>query len=225
MWIKVCGIRTIDAAREVADLGSDAVGLNFYAPSPRFVDAAAAAEIVRSLPENVEPVGLFVNESAQTVHETCQRCDINTVQLHGDERPQLLADLQQLRPDIRIIRAYRMGDDGLGPLAEYLAKCEALGVKLGACLVDARVAGVYGGSGRPVCWETLAKEYQRDDWPPLVLAGGLNPDNVAEAIQAVRPWGVDVASGVESAPGVKDVPLVDRFSKNARAAFDAIKDE
>ena len=219
MWVKICGIRDSATADEVAKFKPDAIGLNFYARTPRAIAVETAAEIVNRLPEHTEPVGLFVNHSVEEIILTCERCNIKTVQLHGDETPQLLSQLQISNTGLKIIRAFRMGPDGLEPLENYLQECEKLSVKLFACLIDARVEGMYGGSGQTVPWEQLAAEYQRDTWPKLVLAGGLTPQNVAEAIRIVQPWGVDVAGGVESSPGVKDLELVERFITTARKAF------
>ena len=111
-----------------------------------------------------------------------------------------------------------MEGTSLTGLASHLGECQSAGVTLAGCLIDSRVPGAYGGTGQIVPWKSLANEYQRIDWPPLILAGGLTADNVAEAIQAVQPWGVDVASGVEASPAVKDLQLVARFIENARNA-------
>jgi phosphoribosylanthranilate isomerase len=109
-----------------------------------------------------------------------------------------------------------MGTSGLSELADYLARCRRLGVTLSACLIDAHVVGSYGGTGAVVPWDQLRNDYRVTDWPPLILAGGLHPTNVMAAIEAVAPWGLDVASGVESSPGVKDLALVEQFLAAAR---------
>jgi phosphoribosylanthranilate isomerase len=216
MWVKICGIRDPATAGNVANLRPDAIGLNFYPHTPRAVSVETAAEIVRQLPKEIEPVGLFVNHTAEEVRSICDQCNIRTVQLHGDEPPQLLADLQANNGELKIIRAYRMGTEGLDALAEYLAVCDRLNVKIFACLIDARVEGMYGGSGQTVPWDRMAAEYQRDDWPRLILAGGLKPENVSVAARTVRPWGVDVAGGVESSTGEIDLKLLERFITAAR---------
>jgi phosphoribosylanthranilate isomerase len=217
MWIKICGIRDVATARAVAALSPDAIGLNFYNGSPRAVPVEIAAEIVSALSANVEPVGVFVNETAARVKEIANNCKLRTLQLHGDEPPELLAELFCANSRYRLIRAFRMGAAGLAPLGEYLESCRRLEVPLAACLIDAAVDGHYGGSGKTVPWNTVAVEYRRNDWPPLILAGGLNPANVVEAIAVVKPWGVDVASGVETSPGQKDVALVRQFILGGRA--------
>lgn len=218
MWVKICGIRDVQTARGVAALRPDAIGLNFYAKSPRVVDARTAAEIVRDLPDGVEPVGLFVNHTVDEVVALCTEVGLRSAQLHGDETPRQVAELQHRLPSVKIIRALRVGPDGIESIKNYLSECERLGVKLAACLVDALVDGVYGGSGKTVAWDAIAASHRGPDWPPLVLAGGLNPQNVAQAIAAVAPWGVDVASGVETSPGKKDLAAVKSFIENSRDA-------
>jgi phosphoribosylanthranilate isomerase len=216
MWIKICGIRDVDTALAVARLEPDAIGLNFYARTPRAVAVETAAEIVGQLPAAVEPVGVFVNHSLCDIVEICGRCGLQTVQLHGDEPPEFLLDLLNARPEYKIIRACRIESDDYQPTADYLDRCRELGAVLSACLVDARVEGLYGGSGATVGWERLEQQYRKTDWPPLILAGGLTPDNVTAAIRTVHPYGVDVASGVESAPSVKDIDRVAEFIAEAR---------
>ena len=138
----------------------------------------------------------------------------NTYLIHEpDERvewPELFDPALQHFP-----RAFRIGEEGLAGMASYLAECRRLHALPRACLLDARVDGSYGGTGHTAPWDLIIREYQAD-WPPLILAGGLHPENVSAAIATVKPWGVDVASGVESAPGIKSVPLVQRFIELAR---------
>ena len=218
MWVKICGIRDVETAREIVAAGVDAIGLNFYQPSPRSVPIDDATAIANLLPDPVIPVGLFVNDTPETVADICRRCGIEHAQLHGDETPEMLAELQQLNPDLKIIRAFRVGSSGLKPVAQELKDIRKLDVELFACLIDARVENVYGGSGKTAPWEMVAEDYQFDEWPKLILAGGLTPDNVAEAIRVVKPWGVDTAGGVESAPGVKNKELSQKFVQIARQA-------
>lgn len=213
MWIKICGIRDRAAAAAVAGLRPAALGLNFYAGSPRCISEDVAAEIVRALPAEVEPIGVFVNHSAAEIRKIAHRCGLRTIQLHGDEPVSLLAELREFR----IVRAFRVDTAGLAKVAETLAACAAGDCLPWACLVDAHVPGSYGGTGQVAPWSVLREEWQAD-WPPLILAGGLRPENVAAAITAVQPWGVDVAGGVESAPGVKDPLRVEEFIRAARRA-------
>jgi phosphoribosylanthranilate isomerase len=216
MWIKICGIRDAETAAAVASLGVDAIGLNFFDRSPRVVAPEVAARIVADLPQSVEAVGVFVNHTTRQVQEIARRVGLRTVQLHGDEPVEILAELSCA---FRVIRAFRVGDEGLADVESYLAACRRTGAMPFACLVDAKVAGHYGGTGRTAPWDVLRREWRTAEWPPLILAGGLQDDNVAEAIQQVNPWGVDVAGGVESSPGVKDIARVREFVTRARAAM------
>lgn len=218
MWIKVCGIRDLATAASVAELGIDAIGLNFYARSPRCVVVEDAAAISRMLPKEIARVGVFVNQSLAEIRSIVERCSLDLVQLHGDEPASFLIELAKAVPQVRLIRAWRMPEEGLSDLATFLSECGSHSRELAGCLVDAHVNGMYGGSGKTVPWKRLTEEYSRTVNPPLILAGGLTPANIAEAITTVRPWGVDVASGVESAPGVKDIKLTQEFVANARSA-------
>lgn len=219
MWIKVCGVKDVSTARRIAELTPEALGLNFFAKSPRSVDVETAAEIALAIPGSIDRVGLFVNHSLDEVLDTSVRVGITTVQLHGEETPQFLAELKQSQPDLKLLRAFRVDSEtGCAEIARFVAECERLGVELAGCLVDSRVEGEYGGTGHTAPWDLLADQYDSRGWPNLILAGGLTPENVADAICITRPWGVDVASGVESSRGVKDVNLVAGFIEAARNA-------
>lgn len=218
MWVKVCGVRDRETALRLAEIGVDAIGLNFYARSPRMIAVEEAVEISRVLPGHVERVGVFVNHDLKELVSIADRCRLDAVQLHGDEPTSYLFELRNRLPQMRLIRAVRMGEDGLASLSRLLQECEQQNCELAGCLVDAHVAGVYGGSGKTVSWERLKAEYQTDQWPPLILAGGLTEKNVAEAIASTRPWGVDTASGVESSPGIKDPERARQFVTNAKSA-------
>ncbi len=213
MWIKICGIRDVETTQAAARAGADAIGLNFYSNSPRVVAPDVAAEIVGSLPSGVEPVGVFVNHSLDEVRAISRECGLRTIQLHGDETPEVVADLAR---DFQVIRAFRVGDDGLKQIDQYLAACRRLGALPWACLIDAKVPGSYGGTGQVAPWEMIRREYKSVDWPPLILAGGLRPETVAQAVAAVVPWGVDVAGGVESSVACKDTAMVRQFVLNAK---------
>lgn len=217
MWIKICGIRDVATARAVAALSPDAIGLNFYEKSARCATRAVAREIAATLPQSIQAVGVFVNHEAAEIVDIVAECGLTMIQLHGDERPEYLAGLQSHLPKTPLIRAWRISGD-LTPLAEYLAECKQLNVRLFGCLIDANVAGTYGGTGHSPPWEAIRREYSTTTWPKLILAGGLTPENVAAGITAVEPRGVDVASGVESSPGVKDLDRVAKFIANARSA-------
>ncbi len=213
MWVKICGIGSLESAQAVFAARPDAIGLNFYAQSRRCISPDAAREIVRETPAGVMPVGVFVNHSEADIRDICAFAGLGAIQLHGDEPPEFAARLQ----DFRIVRAFRVGSAGLDSVAKALEEYAALRMSLFGCLIDAESPGAYGGTGRQAPWELIAGAW-RSDWPPLILAGGLNPANVADAIRQTRPFGVDVASGVESAPGRQDPEAVRKFIASARAA-------
>lgn len=215
--IKICGITRLEDARLAAEAGADACGLNFFAKSPRWVSLPTAAEICRQLPPPVVRVGVFVNAPVAEVIETFDRLGLTAIQLHGDEPPEYLPQLGG-RP---VIRAFRLGPEGVSAIERYLVRCQALGVLPRMVLADAYRPGQYGGTGSQADWHALV-QYHALPWQlPLVLAGGLDPDNVAEAIRRVRPAAVDTASGVEAALGHKSAEKVRRFVAAARAAFSA----
>ena len=216
MWVKICGIRDVETAERIVLLRPDAVGLNFFEKSPRYVDRAVAAEISIILPTEIDAVGLFVNHELNDVADTVQQCGLTMIQLHGDEPPEFLAELKACSSKVKILRAFRVDDSGLTQVADYLAECRKLGVCLTSCLIDARVDGEYGGTGCTAPWDLLADQYDSESWPRLIVAGGLHPGNLADAIRVTRPFGVDVASGVESERGVKDLALVEGFIQAAR---------
>jgi len=216
--IKICGMTNIDDALAAVRAGADAVGLNFYARSPRFVDVEVARQIAAALPAGVAKVGLFVNAPQQHVCETFDQLGLDLVQLHGDEPPEYLAGLGG-RP---VMRAFRLGAAGVQPVVAYLEQCRRLHNLPQMTLIDSYVAGRFGGTGQPADWVVL-QQYPAESWhPPLVLAGGLTPENVAAAIHLVRPAAVDVASGVETAPGRKDPAAVEAFVQAASAALAAV---
>lgn len=175
-----------------------------------------AVAIRDAIGDDILPVGVFVNESLEVLLETASETLMAAVQLHGDEPPEFVAAVREARPELAIIRAWRVGTDGLSPLASHLEECERRGARPDAVLVDAHVVDSYGGTGKTAPWELL-RNYDAT-WPPLILAGGLVPQNVAEAIRIVRPFGVDTASGIESSPGVKDTERAAAFVAAARSA-------
>ncbi len=211
--IKICGITRPDDASAAARLGADAVGLNFYPSSPRYVDPAAAEGILSRLPPFLEAVGVFVNRSLMQMIEAVQPLGrVHTLQWHGDNPRR---EPHAARP-YRLIQAFAVRDEnGLRDVTNYLDLCRQCNQLPDAVLLDAHAPGVYGGTGTPAPWRLLA-----DFRPgvPVILAGGLNADNVAEAIQLVKPYAVDVASSVEDGPGRKAPELVRRFIDRAREA-------
>lgn len=199
--IKICGITRLEDALAAVRLGADALGFNFWPRSKRYLPPGEARAIVRRLPTFVTTVGVFVDPSRDEVLGALDACGIGVAQLHGDESPELCLSLP-----IPVLKAIRVaGASALAALASYDVQ---------GFLLDAPSPG-YGGSGRTFDWE-LAAEVARE--LPIVLAGGLGPDNVAEAIRVVRPWAIDVASGVERAPGVKDPELMRLFIDRAKEA-------
>jgi len=219
-WIKICGITNVEDARAAADAGADAIGLNFFSKSRRFIDSQAARRIVDKLPSGILKVGVFVNHNINQIADIIQKVGLDAVQLHGDEHPALFSELP---PHVRIVRAHRCGREGLAPLARYLGECHALGRMPDAILIDADAGASFGGSGSLADWALIRDQKHLVDGLPLLLAGGLTPDNVATAIEAVSPNGVDVASGVEREPGRKDSRLIVRFVTTARDASARIK--
>lgn len=199
--IKICGLTTLEDAETAAAAGADLLGFLFYPRSPRALRPEQAAPIVQAVRErfpHVQCVGVFVGEPLQVVCETVRRCNLHAVQLHGDEPPEMVAGL--IARGIPVIKAFRVRDRAsLAAVASYRPTL---------VLLDAYVPGRPGGTGQAFPWRWLR---QATLPAPLLLAGGLTPENVAEAIRQVRPWGVDVSSGVERAPGRKDPVRVRQF--------------
>ncbi|HXY35831.1 MAG TPA: phosphoribosylanthranilate isomerase [Planctomycetaceae bacterium] len=220
MWIKICGLTDPSQARAIAALRPDAVGLNFYPKSPRFVSAAAARKIADAIGSQIERIGVFVEPSSEELRRTVAECGLSGVQIHSANEQHALGEMAvDAGPVTRRICGFQVGAPGLAHLRNYLAHHKPGEWIADACLADALVQGMLGGTGQTAPWQVLRDEYLRDEWPPLILAGGLRPENVAEAIATVRPWGVDVASGVEASPGIKDIERVARFIVEARRAF------
>jgi phosphoribosylanthranilate isomerase len=190
--VKVCGITNAEDALAAVEAGADALGFIFYEKSPRYVVPAVAANIIAELPPLVTPVGVFVNEGLATVRSIMDTCGLAMAQLHGDENVSYCRELA--RPAMKALRLRDRGS--LLALAEYQGRGGVRGFVL-----DTFSELSYGGTGQITDWG-LAAEVAKST--PILLAGGLTPDNVTEAIRTVRPYGVDVSSGVESAPGKKD---------------------
>lgn len=201
--IKICGLRDAAMARVAIEAGADFVGLVFVKKSPRFVDMATAKAIADAVGDNAQTVGLFVDEDTSRINDIAGEVGLDIVQLHGDEPPEVLRQLAP-RP---IIRALHVGHDP-APWNHALALLYDTPQKAG---------DLPGGSGETFDWDQLTN-LDRANLPPLMLAGGLTADNVAEAIRVVQPWAVDVSSGVESSRGVKDANLIRDFCKAVRRA-------
>lgn len=203
--VKICGITKLEDAKLAAELGAHAIGLNFHPESPRCLSPAAAVELVRRIPLFVATVGIFVNWVAEPVIALCQALGLSSAQLHGDELPQVVEHVARLLP---VIKALRIGQGSHAPEFSRFRAASAF-------LLDTPVAGHYGGTGTTGNWHAArtAAQTQR-----IILAGGLTPENVGEAIRIVRPYAVDVASGVEARPGKKDpAKLRTFFEEVARA--------
>lgn len=208
MQVKICGIRSLEDAQAAIQAGADLLGFNFYPASPRYIEPKTCQEIVSALrqqPVSVILVGVFVNAASEQILETLERCSLDLAQLHGNEPPEVLKNLGQ-----RAYKALRPVD--LWALEDALERYPARFTPP-AWLVDAHNPVAFGGTGQTSDW-TLAAELA--ETAPILLAGGLTPDNVIQAINQVHPWGVDVASGVESAPGIKDIHKMRTFIKNAK---------
>lgn len=199
--VKICGITSLEDALMAVEAGADALGFVFHDESPRHVTPDEAAGIIAALPPFIQTVGLFVNRPIEYVNETAARCRIDLVQFHGDEPPEFCDAVQR-----RVIKAFRVQDiTSLDPIRNY---------RVAAHLLDAYSPKAYGGTGLTFNWDiaTVAKEFG-----PVILAGGLTPDNVREAVATVQPYAVDVSGGVESAPGRKDAEKVREFIRLAKA--------
>lgn len=199
---KICGITRVDDALVAARAGADAIGLVFYKPSPRAVDIQQARQIVAALPPFITVVGLFVNASRCEVNETLDAVRLDVLQFHGDETPEQCEGYN--RPYLKALRV--RPDDDIAALCEQYVGATAL-------LLDAYVEGVPGGTGVAFDWSLIPSQLTK----PIILAGGLTPENVSEAIEQVRPYGVDVSGGVELSKGVKDARRVERFVKAVRS--------
>ncbi|AMR66580.1 phosphoribosylanthranilate isomerase [Aquipseudomonas alcaligenes] len=199
--VKICGITRVEDALAAVAAGADAIGLVFYAKSPRAVDIEQARAILAALPPFVTTVGLFVDAERSELERILASVPLDLLQFHGDESVQQCEAFG--RPYIKALRV-KAGDDIAAQVGRYPS---AQGI-----LLDAYVEGVPGGTGEAFDWSLIPQALSK----PLILAGGLRPDNVAEAVSRVRPYAVDVSGGVEASKGVKDVEKVDAFIRAAR---------
>lgn len=216
MWIKICANTTLEDTRMAVDAGADAVGFVF-APSPRRVTAEQVSKITPQLPEEIEKYGVFVDAPVEEIISTVEQCGLTGVQLHSAE-PATADRLREYfvskQPALSIIRVLHFNAD----LFEQLENLRAQ-TATDAILIDSRTAGAVGGTGVSYDWKSARSSFSKEGrYLRLIAAGGLKPENVAEAIRTLEPWGVDVASGVESAPGRKDPQRVRDFVAQARAA-------
>jgi len=198
--VKVCGMTNLDDVLSAVDAGADALGFIFYKKSPRSVNMKIVSEIVSKLPPFVDAVGVFVNETADKINKIADRCKLDKVQLHGDESPAFCRKIKR-----KVIKAIRIKD---------LQSVKQLsGYSVSGFLLDTFSEDNYGGTGKIFDWN-LAHPAKK--FGPIILAGGLNPENVKKVIQIARPYGVDACSGLESHPGVKDHKKMRTFIKNVK---------
>ena len=211
--IKICGVTNVEDALRAAQCGADAVGLNFHPGSSRCTDIGVAETILRQLPLFTSAVGVFVNKPMSEIACSLQPlARVQTIQWHGDDDKREIGTVWPYD----LIAAFRVRDaDSLHAISHYLDQCRAVGRMPSAILVDAHVPGQHGGTGRTAPWELVASFRSE---VPMILAGGLTPENVAEAVRIVRPYAVDVASGVEDNPRRKNHDKMKRFIENARSA-------
>jgi phosphoribosylanthranilate isomerase len=204
--VKICGLTRYQDARDAALLGADALGFNFWPQSPRAVSVTRAASIIKRLPPFVSTVAVLVNPSLELVRQVLASCRIDYLQFHGEESPEFVAQF----PGDKVIKALGIQDSkSLAALKKYPA--------VGAWLLDSAAGAARGGTGKVFRWDLAIKAKRRGR--PVILAGGLTPDNVAEAVRSVKPWGVDTASGVESGKkGIKDKAKMRKFILSAKHA-------
>jgi phosphoribosylanthranilate isomerase len=210
--IKICGLTNLNDALAAIDAGADLLGFNFYPKSPRYIDIGICRGITSKLryrSAHVIFVGVFVNASVAEIHATLETCGLELAQLHGDEPPEMLEILNG-----RAFKAVRLSASTSVATSVYpFQKSAPASASHPALLVDAAVKGLYGGSGMVADWSAAAELSKQ---VPLLLAGGLTPENVGAAVQQVQPWGVDVASGVEASSRVKDSGKMKRFVAEVR---------
>ncbi len=204
--IKICGIKTLSDALAAIEAGADYLGFNFYSKSVRYIEKHVCAEITSALKREhpqIKLIGVFVNSSVEEIKDILETCSLDLAQLHGDETPEMVASFNG-----KAFKAIRLSTDFV---TDSRTTADFAKIRAGlepTFLVDAAVKGLYGGSGVTADWNGTAELAQKY---PLLLAGGLTPENVAAAIGRVKPWGVDVASGVESEPGKKDASKMMAF--------------
>ena len=199
--VKICGMTNLNDVKVAVDGGVDAVGFIFYKKSPRSVTMQAVMEIVLELPPFVDSVGVFVNETAEQINKIADHCKLDRVQLHGDESPAFCKKIRR-----RVIKAIRVKDiQSLKKLSDY---------PVSSFLLDTFSEDQYGGTGKVFDWNLA---YPAKKYGPIILAGGLTPNNVRQVIQRIQPYGVDVCPGVESQPGIKKQKKMQAFLKNVKA--------
>ena len=233
MWIKICGITRVVDAQAAADAGADAIGLNFYPKSKRFIEPEDARAIAEAVKPKLDVVGVFVNSPVQGVLDIVKRVQLTAVQFHGDETIESIVSVREACPHVAIVRAFRLRKDNIEDVIQAISELQHSDVALAAVLVDAFVADEYGGTGHMIAADLFGEFRQRlssladvsnDSEKRLastsslrvILAGGLTPETITNATDAAQPWGVDTASGVEISPGMKSSEQIRRFVKAVR---------
>lgn len=205
LMVKICGITRPEDARAAIDAGADALGFMFYEPSKRFITPETAAKIIANVPPSIDRVGVFVNADEPAIRTAIQKSGINVVQFHGEEFPDFC---EKFRP-MKIWKAFRMENEHSLTVVRRFKRTDAW-------LLDSYVKDAHGGTGETFNWDLAIKA--KEEGRPVILAGGLASGNVGEAVSKVQPFGVDVSSGVESAPGIKDADLIRSFVYAAKTA-------
>lgn len=203
--VKICGITNLEDARDAVKAGADALGFVFFPGSPRVVDEESAGEIIRKLSPFITTVGVFVDESVERIREIVECAGLNAVQLHGSETPEFVEEVRIALPNTRIIKALKISNSD-----DFIS--------IGAYAVDAVLLDTFhsdkpGGTGEVFDWDLTLKA-KMPEGVPFILAGGLKPENIASAVEKVKPFAVDVSSGVEKEPGRKDPLLIFEFMRN-----------
>jgi phosphoribosylanthranilate isomerase len=204
MRVKICGITKPEQGRAIAELGATALGFICVSQTPRYVTPDRIQTIIEQLPETTDCIGVFVNSSEEEISQIVARTELTGVQLHGDESPEFCRRLRQLLPETEIVKAFRIRS------FETLLATNVYGDCVDTFLFDAYHPHAFGGTGKTLDWETLLKFCPVRPW---LLAGGLTPDNILEALQKLSPSGIDLSSGVERSPGNKDLEKVARLFK------------
>lgn len=205
LMVKICGITRMEDAQAAIDAGADALGFMFYKPSKRFITPGEAAKIIDHIPAHIDRVGVFVNADEETIRDAATLSGINAAQFHGEEFPDFC---EQFRP-LKIWKAFRIENERSLDVVRRFDKSDAW-------LLDSYVKGSRGGTGHTFNWDLAVAA--KDNGRPIILAGGLTPGNIGEAVSKVQPFGVDVSSGVESSPGLKDAGMIHSFVKAAKGA-------
>lgn len=206
--VKICGITNFEDAMASVNSGADYLGFNFVEKSSRYIAPGSAKAIIRELPAGIITVGVFVNETIENVLRKAQETEIDAIQLHGEETPEIAERIYELA-GLEVIKAFRVSE-GFDPV-------DVLKYKVDTILLDSYSAAEHGGTGKKFDWNIARRV--REIFPKLFLAGGLTMDNVGEAVQSVHPFAVDACSGLESSKGIKDHAKVEAFIRNVQKAI------